>query len=281
MYMSDYKKYSSTEAYEVAEMAKAKGLTLLEGNYKGCSCYPDMGREDCRGFCVSKVIAGEYLTLCEDGTVHQEHVRDGSCMSRTVWFRLTLDEAKEQIINFDGTIKNPPHYFAYVRVYEDEPEYYANLQILYLEEFARKYGITYKERFVCIGGHRDTASHPEDCKGINEILKCCEESFNKMDKDSYLVITDIFRLNDNIDMWRQAFDIVPIGFDGLDYRKYIYLESQELKNSMQKYDEWDDERDDWDDEWEKDSEYEQMTQEHREMMLQDDQPFIEVVEEDE
>lgn len=265
MYMSKHKTYSSVEICRVAAMAREKGLTLLEGNYEGCSCYPDMGREDCRGFCVSKAIAGEYLTLWEDGTVHQEYIHDGPSMYRTVWFRLTLDEAKEQIVNFDGTIKNPPNYFAYVRVYEDEPEYYGYLQILYLEEFARKHGINYKERFVCIGGHRDTVSHPEDSRGIDEILGCCEESFNKMDKDSYLVITDIFRLNDNIDIWRWAFDIVPIGFDGLDYREYIYIESQELKKRLQEYD----------DEWDKDSVYEQMTQEHREMMLQDDQPYIE------
>lgn len=265
MYMSKHKTYSSVEICKVAAMAREKGLTLLEGNYEGCSYYSNMGRADCRGFCVSKVIAGEYLTLWEDGTVHQGHIHDGSCMCRTVWFCLTLDEAKERIKNFDGTIKNPPNYFAYVRVYEDEPEYYGYLQILYLEEFARKHGITYKERFVCIGGRRNTVSLPDGRSRIDEILECCEESFSKMDEDSYLVITDIFRLNDNIDMWHQAFNIVPIDFDGLDYRKYIYLEPQELKKRLQEYD----------DEWDKDSVYEQMTQEHREMMLQDDQSYIE------
>jgi len=273
--MDEFEKYSSLEAYEVAAMAKEKGLILLEGDYQE-SAYESFSNDgNKRGYCVSKVIAGEYLTLWEDGTVHQEYIYDGPSMSKTVWFRLTLDEAKEQIINFDGTIKNPPNYFAYVRVYEDEPEYCAYLQILYLEEFAHEYGITYKERFVCIGGKELTVWHPEDGRGIDDILVCCEESFNKMDKDSYLVITSISRLNDNIDIWRQAFDIIslgynplPVPYENMGYTKYEYHESAELQKVIQKYEQ------DW-----IDREYKRMTQEHREMMLQDDQPWIEMEEE--
>ncbi len=35
MYMDERKQYSSIETYEVAEMAKTKGLTLVEGDYDG------------------------------------------------------------------------------------------------------------------------------------------------------------------------------------------------------------------------------------------------------
>lgn len=264
MYMDEFEKYSSIGAYEVAELAKAKGLTLLEGAYKGCSAYPVLGDNSSKGFCVAKAIAGQYLTLRDDGTACLLYAHDGPCMSRTVWFDLTLEQAKERIANFDGVIKNCPNFFAYVRLYNGEPRYYGYLQMLHLEEFARKHGITYKEKFVCIGGQENTVWHPEDGRGIDDILECCNESFSKMDKDSFLVVSDLSRLNDSIDIWRQAFDIIPVGFSAMGYTEHYYHESEKLRKAIREY-----EQD------LEDIEYEAMCQEYREMMLEQDEPFIE------
>lgn len=269
MYMDEFEKYSSIEAYEVAELAKAKGLTLLEGNYGDRSAYPGLGDSSRRGYCVAKVIAGQYLTLRDDGTVCQLYLYDGPSMSRTVRLDLALEQAKELIVNFDGAIKSCPNFFAYIRVYNDEPRYYGYLQMLHLQEFARKHGITYKEKFVCIGGRENTVWHPEDGTGIDDILKCCNESFSKMDKDSFLVVSDLSRLNDNIDLWRQAFDIIPIDYDEMGYTEYLYHESEKLQKRIRKYEQY-----------EIDREYEKMNQEYREMMQElGDQPCIEMEEE--
>lgn len=268
-YMAQFEKYSSLEAYEVAAMAREKGLTLLEGDFGECSTWSNYKPGDnCKGYCVVKVTAGQYLTLRDDGSAIQAYAYDGPFLYRTVRFRLTLEQAKEQIMNFDGTIKNPPNFFAYVRVYSDEPIYYGFLQVLYLEEFARKHGITYREKFVCTGGREDMVPHPEDGTGISDILECCKESFSQMNKDSYLVVSDLSRLNDNTDMWREMFDIIPINYCEMGYTEYYYRESEKLKKRMREYEQG-----------EIDREYENMSQEHREMMLQDDQPCIEMEEE--
>ena len=268
MYMDEHKQYSSIEAYEVAELAKAKGLILLEGAYEGCSAYSILGDNSSKGFCVAKEIAGQYLTLRDNGNACQLYAHDGPCMSRTVWFDLTLEQAKERIVNFDGTIKNCPNFFAYIRLYNDEPRYYGYLQMLHLEEFARKHGITYRERFVCIGGKENTVWHPEDGRGISDILNFCEKSFSKMDKDSFLVVSDLSRLNDSIDIWRNSFDIIPVGFSEMGYTEYLYHESEKLRKAIRDYEQDLEDR-----------EYEAMCQEHREMMFeQEDQPFIEAEE---
>lgn len=268
MYMDEHKQYSSIEAYEVAEMAKAKGLTLLEGNYKGHSAQPCLGDSSHKGYCVVRAIAGQYLTLRDDGTVCQLYLYDGPFMYRTVRFDLALEEAKELIVNFDGAIKNCPNFFAYIRLYNDEPRYYGYLQMLHLEEFARKHGITYKEKFVCIGGQKNTVWHPEDGRGISDILDFCEESISKMDKDSFLVVSDLSRLNDNIDIWRNLFDIIPVDFSEMGYTEYLYHESEKLRKAIREYEQDLEER-----------EYEAMCKEHREMMLEQDQQFIEAEEE--
>lgn len=268
MCMDEYKNYSNAEVREIAGLARAKGLTLLEGNYNGCSAYPDLGDDSCRGFCVAKAIAGQYLTLRNDGIVCQLYAHNGPSMSRTVWFDLVLAQAKELIVNFDGTIKNPPNFFAYVRVYNDEPRYYGYLQMLHLEDFACKHGITYKERFVCIGGQENTVWHPEDGRGIDDILECCEESFSKMDQDSYLVVSDLSRLNDSIDIWRSAFDVIPVDFYEMGYTVYEYHESETLREAMR-----------CEEKAVEDRKYEEMCQEHRKIMLELDEPFIESEEE--
>lgn len=268
MYMDEHKQYSSIEAYKVAEMARAKGLILLEGPYQNFFADPGTRAKNSRGFCVAKVLAGQYLTLRDDGTVCQLYSHDGPFMYKTVWFDLTLGQAKELITNFDGVIKSNPNFFAYIRVYAGEPRYYGYLQMLHLEEFARKHGITYKEKFVCIGGHDTTVWHPEDSRGIDDILAFCEKSFSKMDKDSFLVVSDLSRLNDSINIWTQCFDIISVSFSEVGYTEYCYHESEKLRKAIQEY-----ERD------AKDMEYEDMCQEYEEMMLeQGDQPVIEAEE---
>ncbi len=277
-YMTQFEKYSSLEAYEVAATAREKGLLLLEGTYNDNSYYPIYEDNPARGYCVVKVMAGQYLTLWHDGSVYQDHVFDGPCTYKAVKFYLTLEEARNLIMNFNGTITNHPNFFAYVRVYDGEPEYYGLLQRLCLEEFARKHGITYKERFMCIGGHENTVWHPDDSRGIDDILDCCEKSFSKMDEDSYLVVSDISRLNDNLYTWRQIFNIItvayenlPLSYEDMGYTKYEYHESEELRKAIQDYEKSKEDR-----------EYERMCQEHRKIMMeQDEQLFIEEGEENE
>lgn len=269
MYMDEHKQYSSIEAYEVAEMAKAKGLTLLEGNYMGYSWDANDGYDDCKGYGVAKVIAGRYLTLTDDSYVYQRYVHDGPYKHEAVWFDLTLEQAKELIVNFDGTIKDYPTFFAFIRVYDGEPEYYGQLQLLYLEEFARKHGITYKEKFVCSGGKQHVWLHPENAVAIDDVICCCEKSFSQMTGNAFLVVSDMSRLNDELYIWRQIFDIIPVNYYKMDYTEYNYHESEELKKAIRDF-----EKD------KEDGEYEAMCKEHREMMLEQDQPFIEAEEEE-
>ena len=100
------------------------------------------------------MIAGRYLTLTDDGYVAQDYFYTDTARYGAVRFRLTLEEAKRRIENFNGTIKNHPRFFAFVRVYKDEPEYYGFLQRLRLTEFAEKHRITYADKFKCVGGRR-------------------------------------------------------------------------------------------------------------------------------
>lgn len=265
-YISQFiEKYSSVEATTVAEMAKAKGLVLLEGNYEGCTWDADYGSETGeKGYGVAKIVAGHYLTLNDSSdNVYQDYIYDGPFMHEVVKFNRTLHQARELIDNFNGTLKSYPNFFAYIRVYDGEPEFYGQLQMLYLEEFARRHNIVYKEKFVCIGGQQNVWLHPEDGTAIADVINCCGESFSKMDRNSYLVVANMSRLNDEWYIWRQMFDIIPVEFDGMDYTEYRYHESAELQKRKREYEKWTE-----------DSEYMRMSQEHREMMMeQDDQPF--------
>lgn len=270
-YMDEIKPYSSIEVSELAELAKTKGLTLFEGNYEGFrfDLNYDESNVGGRGYGVAMVIAGQYLTLTDDGCVYQDYCHDGPYKEEVVWFRLTFEQAKELIVNFNGTIKNHPNFFAYIRVYDGEPQYYGQLQLLYLEEFARKHGITYKEKFVCSGGKKNAWLHPEDGTAISDVISCCKKSFSQITEDDFLVVSDMSRLNDEWYIWRQIFDIIPVNYYEMGYTEYSYQESEKLKKAIRDF--------------EKDNEdraYEAMCQEHREMMFEQDEPFIDVEEEE-
>ena len=251
MYMDEHKQYSSTEACEVAEMAKAKGIILLEGNYGDCSCHPYPGSNSRKGFCVAKVIAGQYLTLDDNGSFYQDYSYGDTARCGDVWFRLTLEEAKRQIENFNGTIKNHPRFFAYIRVYKGEPKYYGFMQRLCLDEFAHKHGITYAEKFMCVGGQQSEVWHPCDTTGIDDVIDCCRKSFSQITEDDYLVVTDFSRLNDEWDIWKNSYNIIPVCYEDTGYERYEYYESEKLRKRIREY-----EQD------LKDREYEAMCQEH-------------------
>lgn len=264
----EHKQYSSTAACEVAEMAEAKGLILLEGDYDVCSRYPYSRGDNCRGFCVVWGVAGQYLTLADDGSFYQDYSYGDTARCKDVWFRLTLDEAKSRIESFDGTIKNYPRFFAYIRVYKGEPEYYGFLQRLYLTEFAEKHGITYSGKVMCVGGQRFELCHPDISAGIDDVIDCCWESFSQIAEDDYLVVTDISRLNDELDIWKNSYNLIFASYADMGYTKYNYYESDKLRKMIRYYEKSIE-----------DSEYEAMCQEHREMMFEQDEPFIEVEEE--
>lgn len=269
-YMDELKPYSSIEVWELAELAKTKGLTLFEGDYEGWPFDPDYSLNvGGKGYGVALVIAGQYLTLADDGCVYQDYLHNGPYKEEAVWFRLTFEQAKELIVNFDGTIKDYPTFFAFIRVYDGEPEYYGQLQLLYLEEFARKHGITYKEKFVCSGGKQHVWLHPENAVAIDDVICCCEKSFSQMTGNAFLVVSDMSRLNDELYIWRQIFDIIAVNYYEMGYTEYNYHESEELKKAIRDFEK---DKEDW--------EYEAMCQEHREMMLEQDQPFIEAEEEE-
>lgn len=260
--MSELEKYSSLEAYQVAEMAKEKGLVLLEGNYLNPW---DSTEIKSNGYCVAQVIAGQYVILADDGSVYPIQKLYGYYRNNTWEFQSTLKQAKERIVNFGGTIKNPPNFFAYVRVYSEEPEYYGFLQRLYLEEFARKHGITYKERFICTGGRQSTAEFSASTAEMDAVINSCKKSFSQITKDDFLVVSDTSRLAGDKYMWGVSFNIIPVNFEETSYTKYEYYKLEKAP-----------ERSGDEEEQEEDTEYEQMSQEHREMtMEQDDQTFIE------
>ena len=75
-------------------------------------------------------------------------------------------------------------------------------------------------------------------------------------KNSFLVVSDISRLNDNIDIWNNCFDIISVRFCGLGYTEYYYYESKTLREAIRR-----------EAKREEDREYEIMSQEHREMMF--------------
>ena len=94
-YMDEIKPYSSIEVSELAELAKTKGLTLFEGNYEGFrfDLNYDESNVGGRGYGVAMVIAGQYLTLTDDGCVYQDYCHDGPYKEEVVWFRLTFEQA--------------------------------------------------------------------------------------------------------------------------------------------------------------------------------------------
>lgn len=254
--MSEFEKYSSLEAYQVAEMAKEKGLVLVEGNYLNPWDSTDIKSN---GYCVATVIAGQYLVLADDCSVSPINKLHGYYRNNTYEFPWTLKRAKEKIVNFGGTIKNPPNFFAYVRVYSEEPEYYGFLQRLYLEDFAQKHGITYKELFMCTGGRQSTKRFSASTAEMDSVIDCCKKSFSQITKDDFLVVSDTSRLAGNKYMWGASFNIIPVNFEETSYSKYKYREPAKS---------------------EEDIEYEEMVEEHREMMMElDDQPFIELEDE--
>lgn len=188
-YIAQFENYIDLEANPVAAMAKEKGLLLLEGGYQGNAYEPFSHDGIKRGYCVVKVIAGQYLTLADDYTVSQ--ARELFDLRKTVYFNLTLAEAKERIINFTGAIKNPPNFFAYVRLYDDEPKYYAHVQMLYLEQFACQHKITYKHKFVYLGGMPDEEYYAGNRTGIDGIIGDCKGSFSLITENDFLVVSDI------------------------------------------------------------------------------------------
>lgn len=268
-------RYSSIEVNALAELAKTKGLVLFEGNYEGLSCDPNYKSNGGKGYGVAMVIAGQYLTLTDDGYVYQDYNHDGPFKERTLRLRLTWEQAKDLIENFNGTIKNYPNFFAYIRVYDGEPEYYGQLQMLYLEAFAHKHGFTYKEKIVCTGGKRDVWLHPEDTTAIDDVISCCKKSFSQIGEGDFLVVADTSRLNDELYIWRQIFDIISVGdiisevFYDMGYTQYNYHESEKLRERIRYWEKY-----------EKDVEYEAMSREYREMMLEiGEQPCLDVEEE--
>lgn len=268
MDMSKFKKYSSREAYEVAEMAKAKGLVLLEGSFETTS-YQNNNESSQKGYCVTKMIGGQYLTLKDNGFLYQDYVcANLHHNTNSVGFFETLEKVKERILSFDGVIKNPPNFIAHIRVYDGEPEYYGFLQRLYLEDFAHRYGISYKERFMLLGGQQDTGEwFPLQSITRENELDCCEESFSQITADDFLVVTDYSRINSSLS---NSFNILPASSSDNGYSRYKYHETEKFLEEVRKH--------------EKKMEdflYWQMNLEHREMTLQDDQPCIEVEGDDE
>lgn len=260
--MSEFEKYSSLEAYQVAEMAKVKGLILLEGNYLNPWDSTDIKS---KGYGVARMIAGQYLILADDGSVYPSCKLYGSYEGNTWEFQSTLEQAKERIVNFGGTIKNPPNFFAYVRVYSEEPEYYGFMQRLYLEEFAQKHGITYKELFICTGGRQSTVGFSASTTEMDDVIDYCKKSFSQITKDDFLVVSDTSRLNGDKYMWGVSFNIIPVSFEETSYTRYEYHKLEKAPK-----------RSGDEEEQEEDIEYEQMSQEHWKMtMEQDNQTFIE------
>ncbi len=294
-YMSQFEKYSSLEAYKVAAMAKEKGLVLLEGDFNTYSAIPDRpyyehdpGR---KGYAIVKVVLGLYLTLNEDGSVFQDTVVDRyqGCFD-TVWFRYSLEQAKEQILNFDGTIKNPPNFYAFVRQYLEEPEYYGYLQRFFLDEFAHKHGIVFKEKIMYIGGQHNVWVFNDDEYELDDILDCCKESFSKITKNDFLLVTDISRLNHNLHAWSRLCHVVPVAYFDTSCTTYVYRGRVQQEGEEMLDDEDDEPMEQGNDNLMMDEdelpvigwrEYEQMTEEHRQMMMEQDEPFIEGVEENE
>lgn len=271
VYRSEYEKYATVEACEVAAIAKKKGLVLLEGNYMGYLLNPAQGSLDSRGYCITKVVARQYLVL-SDGGEFQNYSYHKALSYEDISFNLTLEEAKRLIENFDGTAKNYPNFFAYIKVNDDDPEYYGYLQLLQLEAFAQAHGIVYKEKFVCFGGPSRTCWTQEDTPQRDNIITCCERSFSHITANDFLVVSNLNQLK-GWNVWHCLFDIISVGFWEMGYIKYEYSMFEMHQKELRAHEEWIKE--------EADREYEEMTQEHREMMLQDDQPCIEAEDDDE
>lgn len=271
MYRPGHEKYTTDEACKIAAIAEEKGLVLLEGNYMGYLSNPTQGTLDLRGYCVTKVVAGQYLVLSDGGEL-QNYSYHKVLAHEKISFNLTLEEAKNLIENFDGTAENYPNFFAYIRVSDGEPAHYGYLQLLQLEEFARANGIVYKEKFVCSGGP-ETWWSQGDRTQCDNVIACCEESFSQITANDFLVVSDMNRLGDGWYVWHNLFDIIPVGFGEMGYIKYEYSQFERLQREKRDY------------EKQKkaiaDSEYEEMCQEHREMILEEGEPFIELEEQDE
>lgn len=275
MYMDEFREYSSFEAYQAAKMAKTKGLTLLESDYyEG-----DLESYTGKGYCVVKEIAEQTLTLKDDGTVFQDYDYDyydgDGCVVvyKAVHWNLTLEQAKERIANFNGTIKNHPRFFAYVRTYGDEPGYFETMQQVYLDEFAHRHGITYAGKFVCLGGPKDEPCGAREEAAVDDIIKCCEASFSDITKDDYLVVADYDRLNNATRLWESKYAIISVSNEDAVYKSYYeqykryhyYNEVTHLfLESVLREDTW-----------------EELCQKVQEVMSEQDEPAIEWDEEDE
>lgn len=269
-YWPGYEKYTTDEARKIAAIAKEKKLILLEGNYMGCLCDPTQGSRDSRGYCVTQVVAGQYLVLSADGEFQNYSYHKGLTYE-DLSPNLTLEEAKKLIENFDGTAENYPNFFAYIKVSDGEPEHYGYLQLLQLEQFAQENGIVYKEKFVCNGGPKTWWSQ-EDRTQCDNIIGCCEESFSQITANDFLVVSDMNRLGEGWYVWHQLFDIIPVGFREMGYIQYEYSSFERYQREEKKYKKQMKEL--------ADREYEEMCREHREMMFEQDQPCIDVEEEE-
>lgn len=168
----------------------------------------------------------------------------------------------------------PLSLYHYVRVYSEEPEYYGFLQRLYLEDFAQKHGITYKELFMCTGGRQSIAEFSASTAEMDAVIDSCKKSFSQITKDDFLVVSDTSRLAGDKYMWGVSFNIIPVNFQETSYTKYEYhkLEKGPKSPREEEYEEEEQEQDE-------DIEYEQMSREHWEMMMeQAEQPFVELEE---
>lgn len=269
-----FQKYSSREVYQIAEKAKTKGLTLLEWDYyEG-----DLESYTGKGYCVMKEIAGQYLTLFNnnDGTFRQCYVGNSyyNCTDRTVSFDLTLEQAENFIINFDGIIENYPRFFAFVRVYKNEPESFGTVQQICLDEFAYRHGITYAGKFICFGGLKYEPCGAQNEAAVNDVIEYCKQSFTDITESDFLVVTDFSRLNNEIKLWEDKYAIISVRCEDAhyshynrQYKYYYYSESIQLRKEIRSNEKVEEEK-----------EYREIRYEYQKMMSEMDIPDVPAIE---
>lgn len=273
-----FQEYSSPEVFQVAEMARVKGLTLLEEVFGGGN--GSENKDDVyKGYCVVKEIVGQTLTLKDDGTVFQDYAWncEGTNLYKTVDCNLTLEQARTRIANFNGYIKNYPRFFAFARVYENEPDYFGTVQQICLDEFAYRHGITYAGKFICSGGLEDDPCDGWGGAAVDDVIACCEASFSDITKDDYLVVADYSRLNSNFDVWDGNYEIICVGCEDKNYSRYNrqykyyhYSETIRVWKEALAYEKWKEE-----------NEYEEICYEYQKMMSEMDIPDVPAIEWDE
>lgn len=107
MDMSKFKKYSSAEIREIAKMAEAKGLILLERGFKENKFVAKSNDNNKRrGYYVMKEVAGQYIVLTYYDSVFCAYLYNGPSDFRDMWFYSTFEQAKELILNFEGEVDN-------------------------------------------------------------------------------------------------------------------------------------------------------------------------------